>query len=88
MLNPYGTNQETRQTKISVGKRTRRKQNLTISTSSDVTYLENKSTNTSATHENIFLEELSNSMLKYDVSKIVAIYSSFNQAAQKDNKQD
>ena len=88
MLNPYDTNQETRQTKISVGKRTRRKQNLTISTSSDVTYLENKSTNTSATHENIFLEELSNSMLKYDVSKIVAIYSSFNQAAQKDNKQD
>ena len=88
MLNPYGTNQETRQTKISVGKRTRRKQNLTISTSSDVTYLENKSTNTSATHENIFLEELSSSMLKYDVSKTVAIYSSFNQAAQKDNKQD
>ena len=53
-----------------------------------MTYLENKSANTSATHENIFLEELSNSMLKYDVSKIVAIYSSFNQAAQKGNKQD
>ena len=51
-------------------------------------HLENKSTNTSATREKIFCEELSSSMLKHDVSEIAAIYSSFNQTAQKDNKQD
>ena len=71
-----------------MGKRTTGKQNLTTATSSDVAHLENKSTNTSATREKIFCEELSSSMLKHDVSAIAAIYSSFNQTAQKDNKQD
>ena len=59
LLNPYGTNQETRETIIGVGKRTRRKQSLTTTTSSDVKYLENKNTNTSGTREKIFCEELS-----------------------------
>ena len=69
-----------------MGRRTRWKQNLTTATLSDVAYLEKKSMNASATHEKIFLEELPSNMLKHEISETAAIYSSFNQAAQKNNK--
>ena len=42
--------------------------NLTTATTSNVGYLEKITTNTLATHEKLFLEELPNNMLKHDVS--------------------